>query len=385
MNKKRRSSIYVGVIVGLLAFIVVGLIPRDTNPETPQERSHRIASELRCPFCNGESIADAQSSIAADLRDLIDEQVASGMTDEQIFGYYISVYDDRVLLSPPLLGWGTVLWALPLVVAGGGVVALLRRRRSGTAPEVTSSRAAIEDARRIVATDIAELDVQEAAGELDAAEAARLRQSYLAEQEALAKAEPQAAPAPTRSRARSLVGGGILVVGAIALTVAVVVTVRDRAPGDLITGGIADQEQTRDLTTVTNEEMEAVIAANPDVVPMRLALAGRYFDEGNFSDAVRHYLEVLDREQHPEALANVGWMAYLNGEVETGLAFVERSLAITDALPQAHWYIANIRYLGMQDPTGAVAPLETLLAFESIPAEVRDAAVSLLDEVKASL
>ena len=385
MKKQWRSVIYFGVIVGLSAFIVIGLLPQDTASETPEQRSHRIASELRCPFCNGESIADAQSSIAADLRDLIEEQVASGMTDDQIFDYYISVYDDRVLLSPPLFGWGTVLWALPLLVAGGGVVALLRRKRVGIAPTVTSSRAAIEDARRVVAVDLAELDVQEAAGELGATEAARLRQSYLAEQKVLAAAEPAVAAASTRSRGRTLVGGGIFVVGAIALTIAVVVTVRDRAPGDLITGGIANQEEGRDLSTVTNEEMEAVVAANPDVVPMRLALAGRYFDGGNFSAAVRHYLEVLDREQHPEALANVGWMAYLNGEVETGLAFVQRSLAITDALPQAHWYVANIRYLGMQDANGAVVPLETLLAFDSIPPEVRDAAMSLLDEVKAAL
>ncbi|NND04212.1 MAG: hypothetical protein HKN91_15650 [Acidimicrobiia bacterium] len=384
MKKQWRSSIYLGVIVGLLAFVVIGLIPRESVPETPQERSQRIASELRCPFCNGESIADAQSSIAADLRELIDEQVSSGMTDEEIFDYYVSVYDDRVLLSPPWLGWGTVLWALPLLVAVGGLVALSRRKRNEVPVPIAASQAAIDDARRVVVADLAEVDVQEAAGELEPAEAARLRQTYRTEQLALADAEPAAVSVALRSRARTLAGAGVLVVGAIALTVAVVVTVRDRAPGDLITGGIASQDETRDLSTVTNEEMEAVIAANPDVVPMRLSLAGRYFDEGNFSDAVRHYLEVLDREQHPEALANVGWIAYLNGEIETGLAFVERSLAITDALPQAHWYVANIRYRGMQDATGAVVPLETLLAFDSIPGEVRDAAAALLDEVKAA-
>lgn len=384
MKNKLRSSLYLGVIIGLLTFVVVGLWPRDTVPETAAERSQRIASQLRCPFCNGESIADAQSSIGADLRELIDEQVAAGMTDEEIFDYYVGVYSDRVLLSPPLLGWGTALWALPLLAAGGGAVALMRRKRTDSLPQAGSSQAAIVEAQRIVAADIAELELQLAAGELDAADAARLRASYLEEQQALAAAEPVAERASSRSRARTLVGGGILALGAIALTIAVVVTVRDRAPGDLITGGIANQEQGRDLTTVTNEEMEAVVAANPDVVPMRLALAGRYFDEGNFSDAVRHYLEVLDREQHPEALANVGWMAYLNGEVETGLAFVERSLALTQELPQAHWYVANIRFRGLQDASGAVAPLETLLAFDGIPSEVRDAATALLEEARAA-
>jgi len=33
------------------------------------------------------------------------------------------------------------------------------------------------------------------------------------------------------------------------------------------------------LDDVTNEEMEAVILENPNIFPMRVALANRYFDE----------------------------------------------------------------------------------------------------------
>ena len=32
--------------------------------------------------------------------------------------------------------------------------------------------------------------------------------------------------------------------------------------------------------------MEAVIVENPDIHPMRMALANRYFDEVNYSDAL---------------------------------------------------------------------------------------------------
>jgi len=117
---------------------------------------------------------------------------------------------------------------------------------------------------------------------------------------------------------------------------------------------------------------------------MRLALAGRYFNEGDFSAALEHYLIVLEEEQNPEALANLGWMTYLSGDVDTGLALVERSLGVTIELPQAHWYLANIRYWGLSDAAGAVGPLETLLAFESIPDEVRDEASQLLGDVKAA-
>ncbi len=45
-----------------------------------------------------------------------------------------------------------------------------------------------------------------------------------------------------------------------------------------------------DLDNVTNEEMEKVITDNPDIYPMRIALANRYFDEINYSNALPHYM-----------------------------------------------------------------------------------------------
>ena len=38
------------------------------------------------------------------------------------------------------------------------------------------------------------------------------------------------------------------------------------------------------LEDVTNEEMEAVILENPNIFPMRVALANRYFDEVDYSN-----------------------------------------------------------------------------------------------------
>ena len=42
------------------------------------------------------------------------------------------------------------------------------------------------------------------------------------------------------------------------------------------------------LEDVTNEEMEAVILENPNIFPMRVALANRYFDEVDYSNALPH-------------------------------------------------------------------------------------------------
>lgn len=384
MSRRVRNYLYLGAIVALLAVVVVGLIPRDVAAETDAERAHRIATGLRCPFCSGESIAEAQSSVGNDLRAFIDEQIASGMSDDEIFDYYVSVYTERVLLAPPLLGWGLVLWALPLLLLAGGLYAVLRRRRRSDPAAAIASEAALEDARTAVAVDLADLEVQEAAGELDAAAGAHLRAAYEAERDVLAKTVIKPHVSAPRSRGRTMAGAAVLIGGALVLTVLVVATVRDRTPGDLITGGIASDAQEFDLSAISNEELEETVAANPDSIPMRLVLAARYFNAGEFSPALNHYIEVLNRERHPEALANVGWMTFQSGDSDNGLEFVEQSLALTEELPLPYWYLANIKYRGFDDAAGAVAPLETLLTFDALPDDFRSIVAELLAEVRAA-
>ena len=386
MSRRVHNYAYLVAIVALLAVVVIGLIPRDAPIETDAERAHRIAGELRCPFCSGESIAEAPSGIGSDLRALIDDQIASGLSDEEIFDYYVSVYTERVLLSPPLSGWGLLLWALPLLLLAAGTLAVLRRRRRAVADPagaVFASTAALEDARGAVARDLADLDVEEAVGELDAAAGARLRAVYQAERDALTEAAIRPFVASPGDRGRMVAGAAVLIGGALVVTVFVVLTIRHRSPGDFVTGGIASAAQELDFSTISDEELEATVAALPDSVPIRLALAARYFNAGEFSPALEHYIEILKRERRPEALANVGWMTFQSGDPDTALEFVEESLAVTQDLPLPHWYLANIRYHGFADAAGAVAPLETLLAFQ-LSEEFRSMVTDLLAEVRAA-
>ena len=244
-----------------------------------------------------------------------------------------------------------------------------------------------------VATDIADVDQQEIAGELDTDSADRLRATYRAErtrlEERLDELASEDAPPPAgRSRRRVAVGVALLVLGFAAVTAVLLGTVRQRAPGELATGGIAGEVAggNVDLSEVTNEEMEEVVAANPEVVGMRLALARRYFEAGEFDAALPHFMTILE-EQDPdnaEALASVGWMTHLSSEPEVAERFVARALVVAPDYPQALWFLANIRISGLDDPAGAVEPLEQLLSYDDIPADVRSDAEALLAEAQAA-
>ena len=239
--------------------------------------------------------------------------------------------------------------------------------------------------------DLEEIDAQVAAGEIDADTATLLRSRYQAERAGLQQELEKGDPAPDAPRQpvvtpRRLAGAAVLVIAAAGLAFAAVQAVDNQAPGaEGVAGEVASGDEVN-LDDISNEEMEAVIAQNPDIAPMRLALADRYFTEGDFSNALNHYMYVLDAldVQDPAALANVGWMTHLSGAPDVGVTFVERSLEIQPDGGIAFWYLANIRYAGLGDAPGAIEPLQSLLEYDNLPAELRTEAERLLAEVESA-
>jgi tetratricopeptide (TPR) repeat protein len=243
-----------------------------------------------------------------------------------------------------------------------------------------------------VERDLAEITEQEAGGELDPATVERLRTRYEAERGDLLhklsdNPPPVASPAPAERliTGRRLAGATILAVAAAGLTIGVVNATGDSqgaegVASDVVAGGGVD------LDNISNEQMEAVIAENPDIAPMRLALADRYFAEGEFGDALTHYMYVLDTlgVDDPGALANVGWMTYQSGVPDVAASFVERSLELEPDGGVGYWYLANIRFYGLDDAAGAVEPLQNLLRYDNLPEELRTAAEELLAAAEAA-
>jgi cytochrome c-type biogenesis protein CcmH/NrfG len=240
----------------------------------------------------------------------------------------------------------------------------------------------LEQRRDRALDDLVALDAQEASGELDTATAAELRSRYEAEAAAALRAleAPSASPPPGRSGKR--IAAALVAFAAIAVIVvfALVKAVEPRPDGGFATGG-PETATTIDLDSVSVEEMEQVVAENPDIIPMRLALARRYVEAGDFSSALPHYFAVLERdERNPEALMYLGWMTYLSGDAATGIGLLEQSLEVAPGDVLAMWLLANARYHGLGDRAGAVPLLEAVLASGQAPAEIVAEAEQMLAE-----
>jgi tetratricopeptide (TPR) repeat protein len=155
-----------------------------------------------------------------------------------------------------------------------------------------------------------------------------------------------------------MVLGTSLVVVAAAITVSVVAQSRQQTPQGLVSGVAAGDI---DLETISNQTMEAVIAANsdhPQINGMRMALAERYFEDRQYQQAFPHYQAVLD-SQPPSSLAAValtrmGWMVYEgNGEVELATDLLDQALEAAPGDALALYLKGRVLWCGAGDTQAA--------------------------------
>ena len=93
-----------------------------------------LISEIRCPKCQNQTIADSDAPLAKDLRDRTYLMVQEGATKQEVVDYMVARYGDFAYYRPPVRTSTIVLWLGPLLVilAGAGVILWRVRSRSNT-------------------------------------------------------------------------------------------------------------------------------------------------------------------------------------------------------------------------------------------------------------
>jgi len=93
-------------------------------------RTDEVASLLRCPVCQGLSVADSPSALALNMKAQVKEMCAAGYDREQILAYFERSYGEFVRLEPPRRGVNWVVWLGPLLVFLTGGVFVIRAVRA---------------------------------------------------------------------------------------------------------------------------------------------------------------------------------------------------------------------------------------------------------------
>lgn len=281
--------------VGVLAVVnATSLGSHATN-----DRILRLSKEVRCPTCNGLSVADSDSALAVAARNHIAERVRAGDSDATIRTYFVDRYGKDAVLMPTARGITSVLWYAPLVVAVGvGVVFLFWLRR-----------------RRVAAV-----------GDDDAFDE---RQGETFDELRVAS-QKQVRPSDRSSTAATF---GVVAVLAVAVLAVWFVTTR------------AHQEPNS--------------AAR---VERQLLLAQREANEGRALDALKTYDDLLkSHPEHAAAWANRGWLLQEAGLGDQALQSFDRALALNPTLADAYFYKGMTLLRHKHDNAGARVALTKYL------------------------
>ena len=140
----RRAIRLAAVVMATAAVSALSAAQSDTTRPAPARQASDsaleamttvLASELRCPVCQGNSIQDSPSELAQQMRDLIRDQLRSGKTPDEVRAYFVDKYGEWILLTPKAEGLNLIVYIVPLiaVLVGGLVVWRTVRRWTTTA------------------------------------------------------------------------------------------------------------------------------------------------------------------------------------------------------------------------------------------------------------
>jgi len=320
VSERWRGRAITASIVVMAAFLVVAVVRGDQDGD----RALAVGNRIKCPVCQGESIADSPAQMARDMMALVSERVEEGAPDQEIIDELLASYTGALLLDPPLSGWTLTLWLAPVVALAIGALMIWRRTRIRISTEAT----------RVSAT-----------------------------------------PRPGRRRRRAVLGTAAMVI-ALGVVVATAATLLQGAEPPVTLPEIEE-----DPERWSNQTMEAVIAANvdhPQIDGMRLALGDRYFEAGDYRSAFPHYFAVAESAQADQAqaglaLTRLGWMAFDgNGDVDTALRLIDTALDLVPEAPLTLFLKGRVIWCGQDDPDAAIALFERALEIPGLDEEVAE-------------
>ncbi len=140
--------------MALLGVLLVGALAVAARPEVDNSenaRVNRIARELRCPTCQGLSVAESDAEAATAVQFFIRDRLRQGADGGQIKAELQDRFGPQISLRPQGSGVAGLVWALPVAVfvaaAGGLAYAFWRWRSLGRLEASDADVVLVERAR----------------------------------------------------------------------------------------------------------------------------------------------------------------------------------------------------------------------------------------------
>ena len=96
------------------------------NDAVKEQRFTQLVSELRCPKCQNNNLADSNAGLAKDLKDIVYEKIQAGESNEQIIAFMKQRYGDFISYNPPLNVKTLLIWFGPVLAILLGAFGIFR-------------------------------------------------------------------------------------------------------------------------------------------------------------------------------------------------------------------------------------------------------------------
>lgn len=175
--RQRGSGRTMWLLVAFVSLVLTLTSPAVIAQQVPTptlDQINAVARELYCPLCNGVRLDTCELQACIQMRQVISDKLAEGVSKEQIKQEFVAEYGPKVLGEPPRSGLDLLAWIVPIaaIIAGAAWLLYTARRWSrqpevvpasapaagGTEAETTAATASTDAYLAQVETDLANLE-----------------------------------------------------------------------------------------------------------------------------------------------------------------------------------------------------------------------------------
>src|SRR5579883_2692783 len=114
---KQRRSLFLVLAVVVVAAAVWSVVYLSTpRQQTLDQRVQAVASQLKCPVCQNESVASSPNWMAQQMRNTIRQQLQEGKSEQDVIEYFRQRYGDSIVWTPQWQGIGMLAWLVPIAL-----------------------------------------------------------------------------------------------------------------------------------------------------------------------------------------------------------------------------------------------------------------------------
>ena len=108
------------ILIFFLSFSLEAKNIYEFSNESLEKDFIELSQEVSCPLCAGSSIAESDSDIANDLKNVIFKELEKGKTPKEIKNNLIKLYGESILFMPENKISIFILYGFPLLLIGIG-------------------------------------------------------------------------------------------------------------------------------------------------------------------------------------------------------------------------------------------------------------------------